>query len=154
MLWWLQVGLCLRANEIWFLRPDLFYCIKGLRNQWYLEFPKWAMGNGVKSGKVRRVPEYVEPLLNLYLALPTNIVHLVNARNFKVFLTDLGCSAAAARHMGAHYFLVHQDSLPLLRETLGHTSMISSKFYIDFWQPEVSYAAMRSAIIKCAATLQ
>jgi hypothetical protein len=96
----------------------------------------------------------VEPLLNLYIALPTNIVHLVNARNFKVFLTDLGCSAAAARHMGAHYFLVHQDSLPLLRETLGHTSMISSKFYIDFWQPEVSYAAMRSAIIKCAATLQ
>ena len=143
---WLTVSLALRTDEIFLLDKSF---IKPYKNTYAITWPAHLMTNGIKAGRIRVVAPYAHPVLSIFVSFPYNPFLSINKARLNQFLTSsIGCTMQAARHCGAHYALTSTNSIDTVSSVLGHASILSAKYYIDFWVPSVSYKAISDLIIK------
>eukprot|EP01079_Euglenida_sp_SAG-EU17-18_P011886 gene11886-10274_t len=121
-----------------FLLDKTFFSIKQ-SDKYVLTWPKSMMQQGIKGGQRREYVAYQYPEIDLFLKCEHNPFLAFMSRITEVnkyLTTRLQVTMRSARHVGAFLCLQERGQVERVAECLGHSSLISTAYYIDNWVPE------------------
>ena len=109
----------------------------------------WPKNAPIKGGFMRDIYQHQLPLIKYFCKFPINPFLKLTQQYLNSFLMRrLSCTMRSARHCGAFIILEEEKSVGAVAQGLGHSSIISTIYYIDPWAMPIPFEQVSNRLLQ------